>query len=179
MAFIDQLTSGGVFPEPFETFEEGIDKVLPYIERVSDELTDTDVYTDQRWVEVRDDVDFQESVLHVFKEDGSYMRIIEGNIEIGSWSYDVNGIILKYQSIHAFYEPVFIDDDFFILRKHGSNAVNKRRYLFFTTESNQKKYTWAELITVLYRDFYRQNHHIVIIVMVLFAIALAILYFSM
>ena len=178
MAWIDQLTAGGVFPEPFDSFEEGIEKVLPYIQSVSDELSDTEVYTEQRWVEVRDDIDFHESVLHVFKSDGSYMRIVEGNIELGSWSYDVNGFILKYQSIHEFYEPAFIDDHFFILKKHGTNTVNKKRYMFFTTESNKEKYTWAELITVLYRDFYRQNHHIMIIVMVLLVIVGTILFFS-
>ena len=115
MAWIDQLANGGVFPEPFNTFEEGIDRVLSYIEGVSDELTDTEVYSEKRWVEIRDDVDFHESVLHVFKTDGSYMRIIEGNIELGNWSFDVNGFILKYKSIHEFYEPAFIDDHFFIL----------------------------------------------------------------
>ena len=71
-------TINGELPE-FQTLDEGIDYTMTHLGTYSKGLND-EYYVDNRWLEVRDDVNFQEHILHVFQEDGTYLRILEGDI---------------------------------------------------------------------------------------------------
>lgn len=127
-----------VLPE-FKSLPEGIGYLMGRVRSMSDSLADSQVYVDKRWLEVRDDLDFQESVLHVFKEGGSYLRILDGDIASGSWEASLGGLIIKFGGKHELYELVFLDLDFFILKKHGNKAPRAGVPTLFWPERGEQK----------------------------------------
>lgn len=71
----------------FKSLDEGIDFLMRYLARFSEDLYEQEFYVNRRWMEVRDDVHFQEAILHIFEDNGSYLRILDGDISTGSWEY--------------------------------------------------------------------------------------------
>ena len=106
---------------------------------------------------MRDDVNFQESVLHVFKESGEYLYILDGDIASGKWQYDLEGLVLQRGRSHELYELVFLNRDFFILKKHGYHGAKGpgRRYLFFVSE-RLGGLEWPALLEAMYA-YYKNN----------------------
>ena len=145
---------------------------------MSDSLGDTQVYVDKRWLEVRDDLDFQESVLHVFKEGGSYLRILDGDIASGSWEASLGGLIINFGGKHELYELVFLDLDFFILKKHGQQGPKGGRpYFVLAREGRAKGREWPELLELLFQDYKSESSYFQW-VFVLFVLILGILLYS-
>ena len=178
MSLIDKIMNSQDFPEEFNSLEEGIDLLLPYIWRYSEGLNEFDFFVGRRWLEIRGSIEFQEAILHVFKEDGKYLRIIEGDIESGSWDYDINGFILKYKGGHELFELSFLNENFFILRKHGDHVAkgNRSKYIFFTTENISHKYEWPDILRLMFDTIYKQNSGYLFIV-VIFIVVVAIIVF--
>ncbi len=167
MGLLEKILNSEDFPKEFNSMEEGIDTLLPYIWRYSENLHEFEFYVNRRWVEVRGSVEFQESVLHVFKDDSKYLRIIEGDIETGAWEYDINGFILKYKGGHELYELAFLNENFFILRKHGDHVAkgNRRKYMFFTNEVLYYRYQWPDLLYLMYNTIYKQNSNYLLVLL--------------
>ncbi len=178
MSLLDKLTTSVSLPDNFESLEEGIHVVNSYIRPYSERLDSYEFYVDRRWIEVRGDMDFQEAILHVFKEGGQYMRIMEGDIETGSWEHDLNGFILQYQGGYEFYELLFLNENFFILRKHGDHIAkgNNTKYLFYTTESIFYKYEWPDILHLMFDTIYKQNSNY-LFVLLMFIVVVAIMVF--
>ena len=162
---------------PFKTLVEGLDYLLPYLGPFSEELNDYEFYLNRRWMEVRDDAYFQEIILHVFKESGEYLHILDGDITQGKWEHDLDGVILQHGRSHELYQLVFLNEDFFILQKHGEHHSKGtgQRYLFFAREQLARNLEWPALLEVMY-DYYKDSSSyktivvFVIIVVVLVAL---------
>ena len=120
-------TLNGELPE-FETLDEGIDFTMQYLAPYSKGLEE-DYFLNTRWLEVRDDINFKENILHIFKKDGTYLRILNGDIIKGKWEDGIGGLIVEYADRNELYESVFLNDDFFILKKHGETVPIKESAL--------------------------------------------------
>jgi hypothetical protein len=141
-----------------ETMDEYLDYILPKIRYLSRNLNDTDIYTDGKyWLEISDDDNAHESILHVFdpneapEETGgssgesTYMYSIDGNMMKGQWARMGGGTILIKGLAYEMYDLVFLNTDFFILRKHGNHAGPK--YLFLAKETKiSRQYEWFDVL---------------------------------
>lgn len=166
-----------VLPE-FKSLPEGIGYLMGRVRSMSDSLADSQVYVDKRWLEVRDDLDFQESVLHVFKDGGSYLRILDGDIASGSWEASLGGLIIKFGGKHELYELVFLDLDFFILKKHGQQGPKGGRpYFVLAREGRARGREWPELLELLFQDYKSESSYFQW-VFILFVLILGILLYS-
>lgn len=159
MSFLNNLfsSSNDDLPE-FDNLAQGIGFLMRYLRPYSEGLSDYEFYLNRRWMEVRDEVEFQEAVLHVFKEQGEYWHIIDGDVAGGSWEHDLRGIILQFAGQHELFELVFLNEDFFILKKHGNHDSKgyKSPYLFLASEGLARNAEWPELLNVMY-DYYKDN----------------------
>lgn len=150
-------SSNDDLPE-FDDLEEGIVFLMRYLRPYSEGLSDYDFYLNRRWREVRDDINFQEAVLHVFKEQGEYLHIIDGDVAGGNWEHDLRGIILQFAGEHELFELVFLNENFFILKKHGNHDSKgyKSPYLFLASENLARRAEWPELLAIMY-EYYKDN----------------------
>ncbi len=155
----------------FNSLDEGIDFLMKYLYRFNENLSEERFYVNKRWLEVRDDINFQESILHVFEEDGKYLRILEGDISSGKWEYSHGGLILDFKGYQELYESTFLNEKFFILQKHGdhSSKGDRSKYLFIAEESIAKKLDWSELLVVMY-DIHKSNTQYMLIVLFIITI---------
>lgn len=142
----------------FANLAEGIGFLMRYLRPYSENLSDYEFYLKRRWMEVRDDIEFQEAVLHVFKEGGEYLHIIDGDVSGGTWEHELRGIILQFAGQHELFELVFLNENFFILKKHGNHDSKgyKSPYLFLASESLARGAEWPELLAIMY-DYYKDN----------------------
>lgn len=153
-----------------ESMDEYLDYILPYVRRFTEHLHEQEFYLEKRWMEVRDEDNFHEVVLHIFKpeqnpveikvkdeDQGSpYLLSVNGNIIKGTWSFlKSGGLIVKHLQRYELYDLAFLSDDFFILRKHGDQA-GRRKYLFLGNDRLVKNLDWRECMELLY-DIYRYN----------------------
>ena len=178
MSFVENIVStvNGELPE-FQSLDEGIDFCMDHLAKHSKGL-DEDFFLDTRWLEVRDDVNFQENVLHIFQEDGSYLHILDGDISKGSWENSVGGLIVKHGDKHELFECVFLNDDFFILKKHGSGALRgQRKYFYMVREGFGIGYEWNELIEMMFR-VYRSNSFYYLMLMFVLITVIVLIAFS-
>lgn len=162
---------------PFDNLDQGIDFLMGYLRRFSEDLWEQEFYINRRWMEVRDDVNFQEAILHVFEEDGSYLRILDGDISTGSWEYTLGGLVIKFAGRHELYERVFLNEQFFILKKHGdhSSKGNRSKYFFIATESLARRMEWNKLLIVMYEIYKSNSNYMTIVVGFFLLVALIIL----
>lgn len=130
-------------------------------------------------MEVRDDINFQEAILHVFEENGTYLRILDGDISQGSWEYTLGGLVIKFAGSHELYERVFLNEKFFILKKHGDHSSKGRRskYFFIATESLARRMEWTDLLALMY-EIYKSNTNYLMIVLGFFILVAIIVFFS-
>lgn len=71
-----------------EKLDDYLDLILPQIRKWSEDLREMENYViagGKPWQEVRDDPNFQETVLHFFNEGGEYLQSVDGNVTRGRW----------------------------------------------------------------------------------------------
>jgi hypothetical protein len=176
MSFLGNIFRSINPPLPkFNSLDEGIDYLLYYVGGYSDSLGDKQVYIEKRWVEVRDQVDFQENVLHVFRENGTYNHILNGDISAGSWELAMGGFVWKFGGRNELYQLVFLNEDFFILKKQGNHYRAPRKYVVLVQERLARGKEWTDLLDVLYELYKGNSNYILLLVM--FFIAVAVLFF--
>lgn len=163
----------------FSNLAEGISFLMHYLRPYSEGLSDYEFYLKRRWMEVRDDVEFQEAVLHVFKEGGEYLHIIDGDVSSGKWEHDLRGIILQFAGEHELFELVFLNEKFFILKKHGNHDSKgyKSPYLFLASENLARSAEWPELLAIMY-EYYKDNSNYKAIVFVVLLLLILIILLS-
>ncbi|MEO1434833.1 MAG: hypothetical protein AAFV80_04810, partial [Bacteroidota bacterium] len=146
--------------------------------------------------EIRDEDNFLDVILHIFKQterdveikvkgedDGKdYLISIDGNVEKGHWDRlqksSSNLLLLKTSLKYEMYEKVFINGDFFILKKHGDRHLSgKRKYFFLGKESTVRRLEWREAIELLY-NLYRFRVFFISFLAAMFLIVFVLLYFS-
>lgn len=171
----------------FQSLDEGLDYLMAYLTNFSEDLWEKEFYVDKRWLEIRADMRFHESVLHVFESDGKYMRILEGDIAMGTWEYTLGGLVIKIGAQHELYERVFLNEKFFVLTKHGDHSSKKNvpKYFFLATEALandvskmiKRKAEWKDILTVMY-NIYKSNTNYTLILVVFFVIVIIMVFFS-
>lgn len=130
------------------------DKILPKVRPWSEDLREEKFYLNKSWLEFRDDVDFHKAVLHFFNTDGEYLKSEDGEISCGKWRYlrDSNKFLIMEKDCEGeLFDLAFLDDDFFILKKHGDHRKHgKRAFFLMLHEPLGKRTTWREAMELLY-----------------------------
>lgn len=130
------------------------DKILPKVRPWSEDLREEKFYLNKSWLEFRDDVNFHKTVVHFFNAGGEYLKSEDGEISCGKWRYlpDSNKFLVMPKDCEGeLFDLAFLDDDFFILRKHGDHRrLGNRAYFFMIHEPLGKKTNWRESMEILY-----------------------------
>jgi hypothetical protein len=159
----DNLISGYLFrffrlELPYkETMEEYLNFILPKIQKTTLNLGFLDAYTNGKyWLEISDDDNAHESILHMFGNEEapnttgsekSYKYSVEGNILDGQWAMmGKSTIFIKIANVEfVMYDLVFLNNDFFILKKHGNHKGPK--YLFLANEYKiSRQHEWYDAL---------------------------------
>lgn len=149
----------------FETLDEYIDDVLPKIVPYSEDLYEEEYYTEKLWREVNDRDEALDIIGHIFKkkdnpheikeksdaEGPNYLKSVDGNIMQGQWAIIGSNITLRTAANYELFERAFLNDDFFILKKHGDKHLEGTpKYLVMGKESLIKGKEWREVVELLY-----------------------------
>ncbi len=142
-----------------DSMDDYLDFILTKIRPMSEDLSESHFWFNKRWMEIRDDLTFHEAVLHIFREDGEYLIIVDGNISKGVWR-DIdapNSIILEHGARHELYDLAFMNDDFLILKKHGDQKrKGNSKYFVLGRESSVRNLEWRDAMEYLF-NIYRNN----------------------
>ena len=137
---------------------DALDKVLPAIRKHSEDLREEEFFLRRNWIELRDEEDFHEVILHVFDDGGEYVRSTNGNIECGEWRLMNGKFVYGSSSCDGeVFDLAFLDEEFFILKKHGNSRLFDRRYHVFIIEPLYRKLEWNEAVEYLF-DKYRNSN---------------------
>lgn len=185
------------FPEA-ETLAESIDRIIPEIRAHSEDLREEHFYTNKPWMEVRDDENFHELVIHFFnpalnpkpaEEDGDedftereYLRTTDGDVWRGKWRYVHNKILIgdeDYEETKA-YELVFMDNEFMILRLLANPkrflTEEKNKYFVLALEPLGRRMEWYDLMRYLFEK--HQSNTLVYYIIAIFIAIIAIMLIS-
>ncbi len=178
-----------IFDETFDlelpegsTMDEYLDKILPQIRPMSEDLYELIPKIQGkkviRWKEVRDTDDFHESVLHLFLAEGEYLQSNQGNISKGVWRHleGTNTLIIEFLKTHELYDLAFLNQKFFILKKHGNHKVKK--YFVLVEEKYAKNREWRDLMDLLF-NIYRGNNRFMLWVVVFLVILFILVFLSL
>lgn len=156
-----------------ETMDEYLDVILEKIAPFSEDLYESENYIGTRWIEVRETETFHESVLHIFNDTSEYMLVIDGNIQKGQWRFltENNSFILEYLGRSELFDLAFLNEDFFILRKHGDQArKGNQKYFVLGRENHVRSLTWLEVMDLLF-NIHRKSSRFMIMIVAAFILA--------
>lgn len=184
--FIDAMTRSFSLELPvMDTMDEYLDLIIPLVRPWGEDLYEQEYYLDTRWLEVRDDDSFHESVLHIFQDEGEYLHSIDGNISRGVWRIleKSNTLILDQtaggKAVRSeLFDLAFMNSDFFILRKHGDQQRKGfKKYFVMVRESVGRNLEWRDMIELLFNQ-YRSNKQWITLVVVIVIIVAIVIFFS-
>ncbi len=187
----------------FGTVDEYIDHILPKIYYLGEDIKNEEYYVDTPWKEIRQDEQFHEHIVHIFKarehgfdvkakteDDGpDYMRLVNGEGPKGKWTYlDKNNILLIKQAavpsmqqvLNAFesFQLRFLGEDFLILQRYGSSPKpGEGKYIVLGREVRVRTLEWRECMDLLY-NVYRYNMVYIAFASIIFAFILLLFYLS-
>ncbi len=188
--FLDALTKGfdmEIEMPKRDSLDQYLDAVLPKIRMHSEDLREKTYFQDIRWKEVRDDEKFMEAVLHIFRDGGEYMLVIDGNIVKGSWKQlgGNNTLILEIAGRNELFDLVFLNGVFFVLKKHGDQERKGfRKYHMFVNERASmapggRPLEWREMMERLFNIHRENNSPMSIILAAIVLVIAVVLYFSL
>ncbi len=178
---------------PHDTMDAYLDTIIPLVRPWSEDLRETEYYLGTRWLEVRDQDDFQEAVLHIFQlkdtspeadqSNGEYLHSIDGNIHVGVWRKldRSNTLILEQASGGAgkseLYDLAFLNPNFFILRKHGDQKRKGfNKYFVMGRESYIRGLEWRDVMELLFNRYRNNTQWILFVTVVVILIAIFIVF---
>lgn len=166
--------------------------ILPNIRHLGEDLREKKFYVvdgGKPWLQITDDVRAQEMVLHFFNDGGEYLRSVDGNVSRGRWRLldQTNKMILEQgggkgdPSKSELYELAFLNNYFFILKKHGSDNYGRpAKYLVMGYEGTVRGLSWLDCMELLYnehRNEWSSFNSIVVIAVVILVILFFLSYF--
>ncbi len=169
-------------PVPQEESLEGyLEVALRDLSKLGEDLHETEFYVSpggKPWLEISDDPNVQEAVLHFFNEGGEYLLSVEGNVTKGKWRLldGTEKLIIERGPHHVeLFEKVFLNRYFFVLRKHG-NFRRKGRYLFLGYEPYVTGLTWKQAVDLMYDEYRKQFSwfHITVALVIVLAVFFAV-----
>ena len=156
--FLNKVT--GLFeldlPNDLENMAQYIEFIVPRIQSWSEDLWEEKFYVGKRWKEIRDTDTYHEQVLHLFMEGGEYLVSVDGDVSKGVWRYlkDSNTFIVEYGAKSQLFDLVFLNNDFFILKKHGDQLrKGKDTYYVYGNERSVGQLDWRNAMEALYNIF--------------------------
>lgn len=180
MAHIEDLSTDPIVPD--DRFHEELTSLVGDIHPFSEDLYEKEYFLEKKWLQVSDR-DFQ-TRLHIFRENGDYLESIDGNVFMGSWSIleDSNTIIFEKFGIgpnseKRLYELAFLNEDFFILKKHGNRTGYENQFLLLGREAMVRNLGWEEVVDLIYTR-YKNNKKLVRAIVLLIALIALYLVFS-
>jgi hypothetical protein len=139
------------------TLDAMLDKILPNIRPHGEDLREEKFYLGKHYLEVRDDESFHDVVLHVFNAEGEYISSTNGKVDCGEWRLLGNKMNFGPSTCEGcLYDLAFLDDEFFILQRHGNTRLFERKYMVLIVEKLAKKMEWNESMEYLF-DKYRNS----------------------
>ena len=187
--FIDKISRAfSLELPPAETLDEYLDNILPMIRPWSEDVYEFEEkgYSRNRWLEVRDTDHSHEALLHLFREDYEYLYSIDGDILFrGKWEplNDTNGFIidkLVNNSIaqSELYDLAFLNNDFFILKKHGDQRrKGNKKYFVMAREGIARNLEWRDSVEYLFNT-YRSNPNFTLYIVLLLIVIAIFVFFS-
>ncbi len=161
-----------------DTFEEYLDFVIPLVKPWGEDLREWENYMDVRWLEIRDEETFHETVLHIFREGGEYLISTDGNIAGGEWSIlnNSNTMIVNRGRGSELFDLAFMNKDFFILKKHGNQKrIRQEKYFILGREGAVKGLEWRDIIELMFNQYRSNGRFIVMSTMLIVVMAIIIL----
>lgn len=181
-ALLDKITRSFSVEMPLgNSMDDYLDNILPLIRPWSEDIYEEDYYLNVRWLEVRDDEHFHETILHIFRPKGEYMIVRDGDINGARWKTlpNSNTIILESGNRSELFDLAFMNADFFILRKHGDQGrKGMRKYFVLGRENLVARLEWRDMMELMF-NLYRSNSNVIVYVAVLVVIVAAIIIFSL
>lgn len=166
------------------TADELLDDILPRIRKWSEDIYEFEEkeYYKTRWIQIETGPERQEVVLHLFfLDDYQYLSSLNGDIIFkGKWqALDDSNALLLHKVINnqiaqsELYDLAYLNEDFFILKKHGNQETQgKAKYLFLGNEETVDGLSPEEIFNLLDDAQTNLRTIIAIALMVLIAIAL-------
>mgnify|MGYP000011738066 CR=1 FL=1 len=168
-----------------DTMDDYIEYILGDVAPYGEDLYETEFFIEKRWVEISDRDDDTNIVLHIFGEDGNYMRVVNGNIPTGSWSTlenSSNTMLINEGGRYELFDKVFMNGDFMILKKHRNQhtPIIGSKYFFIARESLVKQddtvMSWLDIMELWYNVYRLNNFWIAAVVLIIiFGIFLVLL----
>jgi len=167
------------------TMDQQLDQIIPKVRPWGEDLYEQQYYLDTRWLEIRDDDEFHESVLHIFRDEGEYLISIDGNITQGIWKIlsKSNTFIIERMAGDAvitseLYDLAFLNRDFFILKKHGDQKrKGGKKYFVLAREGAVRGLEWRDVMELLFNQ-YRNNSTYITALIALVVLVLGTLAYS-
>jgi hypothetical protein len=180
--FLNKITSSFELdlPSDLENMPQHIEFIVPRIQAWSEDLWEEEFYIGKRWKEIRDTDTYHEQVLHLFMPGGEYMVSVDGDLTKGGWRYlkDSNTFIVDYGGKSQLFDLVFLNHDFFILKKHGDQLRRGRdMYYVYGNERSVGKLDWRNAMEELY-NIYRKNSKFTIYIVLFIVIVGGVLFFT-
>ncbi len=187
--FLDKISrSFSLELPPAETLDEYLDNILPMIRPWSEDIYEFEEkgYYRNRWIEVRDTDHSHEALLHLFRAEYEYLFSIDGDIMFrGRWEplNDSNGFILDKMvngsiAQSELYDLAFLNNDFFILRKHGDQKRRgNKKYFVMARENIARNLEWRDSVEYLFNT-YRSNPNFTLYIVMLLIIVGIFVFFS-
>ncbi len=164
-----------------ETMDEYIDSMLSKVRPWSEDLREEQFYLNKPWLEFRDDLTFHEAILHFFNEGGEYIRSIDGNFSMGEWRHmeGSNKLLISIEGENELYDLAFLDNQFFILDKHGDqHRLGEDKYFVMLYEPIGKRLEWRDAMELLFNKYRNSNGFYITLgaIVLLIIIMLVVLY---
>lgn len=182
---LDSLTRSFSLELPvMETMDEYLDLIIPLVRPWGEDLYEEEYYIDTRWLEVRDNDSFHESVLHIFRPENEYLNSIDGNIHRGVWrKLDQSNTLILEQTAGStvvkseLYDLAFLNKDFFILKKHGDQKRKGfKKYFVMGRENYIRGLEWKDVVELLFNRYRNNRQWIFFVVFIVIVIAVVVFF---
>ena len=169
--------------DDYANMDDFLDDFVPEIRHWSEDLDEKEYYTgDFPWRELRDEEDFDASIMYFFKEESEFLYSINGNVQAGHWRHLQSNKLLIEKNLgqhtdSELYNMLYMNEDFFILGKPGDQrALGKSKYLVLIRDHKIGNADWRTAMHIL-TEKHKKGFGNLLIVIVIVAILL-IIYFS-
>lgn len=189
--FLDRITKSLNSEAPVaHSMDEMLDKIIPLIRPWSEDLRELSNYLGRHWIELQDDETFHELVMHIFNDEGEYLKSTDGELKLGRWRYMGNKLAFGprvavtdddtdvEEGAGQVFELAFLDKDFFILRRFGNPRKFERRYFVLVIEPIARKVEWREAMEFLYNKYRNNNSFYITITFIVLLIVMIVLLLS-
>lgn len=175
---------GRTFETPLpeaDTLDELLDKIMSRIAPYSKSIREEGFYLEKPWLEVNDSDDFFETVLHFYNEGGEYLKSVDGEVDAGSWRLmESSGkFLLEMDGTATLYDPAFLNENFFILRRHGNPRITgSRKYFMMVLEKRGRNLEWRDSVEFLFNNYRSGSTSLLVTIAISVIVVLIILLLS-